>query len=539
MLSKNISTFTQNLFYDKGSSSAMDLAKGLVLGLIIYRVLWSFQDFDARCLTTLMEIPLLGGFFTYLIVNDDSSKVSGLVFSLVTFLYSVLIWANFDLSITGFQFQVGTDAGNGLAQLPALWNMMWGIDGVALVFVVLTTLLTPLCLVASWKVIAEGKANAFGAYFLILEAVVIAVFLTTNLLWFYIMFEVVLIPMFLLIGVFGSRERKVRAGYMFFIYTFAGSVLMLLAVLYLASEMNTLSFSTLQQVMGSLDPTVQKLLWLAFFASFAVKVPMLPFHVWLPEAHVEAPTAGSVILAGILLKLGTFGFIRYSIGLLPEASIYFAPLIYVMGIIGVIYTSLTAVRQSDMKRVIAYASVAHMNITLVGLFSFSVEAMEGAIFQMVAHGLVSGGLFLCVGVLYDRHHTRLIPYYSGMTHQMPLFVTVFLILTMANIGFPGTMSFPGEFMILTGVWTVNAWACFLSGTSLVLGGGYSLWLFNRIAYGNLRSTYWSQDSDLTFREISVFVPLIVGTLVLGVWTGPVMDLLHVTTVELVQGAITF
>jgi NADH-quinone oxidoreductase subunit M len=324
---------------------------------------------------------------------------------------------------------------------------------------------------------------------------------------------------------------------MFFIYTFAGSVLMLLAVLFLASEMNTLSFSSLQEVMGSLDPTIQKLLWLAFFASFAVKVPMLPFHVWLPEAHVEAPTAGSVILAGILLKLGTFGFIRYSIGLLPEASIYFAPLIYVMGILGIIYTSLTAVRQSDMKRVIAYASVAHMNMTLVGLFSFSVEAMEGAIFQMVAHGLVSGGLFLCVGVLYDRHHTRLIPYYSGITHQMPLFVTVFLILTMANIGFPGTMSFPGEFMILTGVWTVNSWACFLSGTSLVLGGGYSLWLFNRIAYGNLRSTYWSKDSDLTFREISVFVPLIVGTIVLGVWTGPVMDLLHVTTVELVQGAV--
>jgi NADH-quinone oxidoreductase subunit M len=530
-----MSDFVQNLFYAKESPfTFIGFGKGLVLGFLFCRVAWSFQDFDARCLTIIIEIPLLGGFFTYLIKNDNSAKVWGLLFSLVVFLYSLVLWFHFDLSQTGFQFVSGLEENQALAQLPALWNLQWGVDGVALVFVLLTTLLTPLCLVASWKVIAEEKANAFGAYFLILEAVVLGVFLTTNLLWFYIIFEIVLVPMFLLIGVFGSRERKVRAGYIFFIYTFAGSVLILLAILFLAGEVNDLSFSSLQLVMGSVDPTIQKLLWLAFFASFAVKVPMIPFHVWLPEAHVEAPTAGSVILAGILLKLGTFGFIRYSIGLMPEASLYFAPLIYVMGILGIIYTSLTAVRQSDIKRVIAYASVAHINITLVGLFSFAAEAIEGAVFQMVAHGLVSGGLFLCVGVLYDRHHTRLIPYYSGITHQMPLFVTAFLILTIANIGFPGTISFPGEFIILTGVWTVNSWACFLSGTSLVLGGGYSLWLFNRIAYGNLRSSFWTRDSDITFREVIVFVPLVVGVLVFGIWTGPVMDLIHIVTVELLQ-----
>jgi len=356
------------------------------------------------------------------------------------------------------------------------------------------------------------------------------VFTVLDLIVFYIFFESVLIPMFLIIGIWGSRERRVRAAYFFFLYTLLGSVLMLLALLLIYFQMGTTDYEVL--LSNPLEEKKQYLLWLAFFASFAVKVPMIPVHIWLPEAHVEAPTAGSVILAGILLKLGTYGLIRFSLPLFPVASIYFTPLVYAMAIVAVIYTSLTAIRQSDMKRIIAYASVAHMNLTLVGLFSLTAAGVEGSILQMLSHGLVSGALFLCVGVLYDRHHSRMVKYYSGMAHTMPLYVTIFLFFTMANIALPGTSSFVGEFMILLGTFQTNTFAAFFSATGMVLGGAYSLWLFNRVAYGNLKSQYIGFSKDLSRREFMTFLPLVVLTLIMGIYPEIFLDPLHVSCANL-------
>ena len=389
-----------------------------------------------------------------------------------------------------------------------------GIDGISLFFVLLTTLLIPICLLASWEAIKNNQKEYFIA-FLAMEALVIAVFCVLDIILFYVFFESVLIPMFIIIGVWGSRERRIRAAYMFFLYTLLGSVLMLLAILYIYYSAGTTDYQIL--LTTQFDPQVQKLLWLAFFASFAVKVPMLPVHIWLPEAHVEAPTAGSVILAGILLKLGSYGFLRFSLPLFPYASVYFTPLIYTFGVIAVIYTSLTAIRQTDLKRIIAYASVAHMNLVLIGMFVFNAQGLEGSILQQLSHGLVSGALFLCVGVIYDRHHTRLIKYYSGLAHTMPIYIAIFMFFSMANIALPGTSSFVGEFFILVGAFQTNTTVCVLSATGMILGGGYSLWLFNRVAFGNIKVQYMSQFSDVNRREFATLLPLIVLTLVMGIY----------------------
>jgi proton-translocating NADH-quinone oxidoreductase chain M len=338
--------------------------------------------------------------------------------------------------------------------------------------------------------------------------------------------------MFMIIGIWGSRERKIRAAYFFFLYTLVGSVLMLLAVLLIYFEVGSTDFQILMQY--NFSENKQKILWLAFFASFAAKVPMVPVHIWLPEAHVEAPTAGSVILAGILLKLGTYGLIRYSLPLFPAATIYFTPMVYAMASIAVVYTSLTAIRQTDMKRVIAYASVAHMNVTLIGLFSLTPQGVEGSILQMLSHGLVSGALFLCVGVLYDRHHSRLIKYYSGVTHTMPMYATIFLFFTMANIALPGTSSFVGEFLILVGAFQVNTFATVMAATGMVLGGAYSLWLYNRIAYGNLKTQYIGFSTDTTKREFYTFLPLIILTLIMGIYPEIFLDPMHVSCANLME-----
>lgn len=345
-------------------------------------------------------------------------------------------------------------------------------------------------------------------------------------------FESILIPMFLIVGIWGSRERKIRAAYLLFLYTLIGSVLMLLAILLIYSITGTTTYTNLLTV--SFDESLQKFLWLAFFASFAVKVPMVPVHIWLPEAHVEAPTAGSVILAGVLLKLGSYGLIRFSMPLFPVATIYFTPLVYTMAAIAVIYTSLTAIRQSDMKRIIAYASVAHMNVILVGMFALNMQGLEGAMIQMLSHGLVSSALFLCVGVLYDRHHSRMVRYYSGMAHTMPIFAIIFLFMTMANIALPCTSSFVGEFLILVGAFQANTTICVLAGTGMILGGGYSLWLFNRIAYGNLKVQAIQQFSDVNRREFMVFLPLTVGTLLMGIYPEIFLDPMHVSISSLIE-----
>jgi len=338
--------------------------------------------------------------------------------------------------------------------------------------------------------------------------------------------------MYLIIGIWGSRERKIRAAYFFFLYTLLGSVLMLLGILYLHYQIGTTDYEILLSVL--LTEKEQKLLWISFFASFATKVPMVPMHIWLPEAHVEAPTAGSVILAGVLLKLGTYGLIRFSFPLFPEASFYFTPLVFSMAVVGVIYTSFTAIRQTDFKRIIAYTSVAHMNLVIVGMFCFNHISLEGALLQSISHGFVASALFLIIGIVYERHHTRMVKYYGGLVHVMPIYIFIFLFFTMANIGLPGTGSFIGEFLILLGAYQLNTTISFLSATGMVLGGCYSLWLFNRIAYGNLKSQYITNFVDLNEREFLVFLPLLLGTIIMGIYPDIFLNPMHMSVNVLLE-----
>jgi len=365
-----------------------------------------------------------------------------------------------------------------------------------------------------------------------MEFFLIGVFSILDLLLFYIFFESVLIPMYLIVGVWGSRERKIRAAYFFFLYTLLGSVLMLLSILYIYYQVGTTDYEVLLTFIFS--KIEQKLLWLSFFGSFATKVPMVPVHLWLPEAHVEAPTAGSVILAGVLLKLGTYGFLRFSFPLFPEASFFFAPIVYLLSIVGIVYTSFTAIRQTDFKRIIAYTSVAHMNLVMVGLFSFNTIGLEGAILQSLSHGFVASALFLIIGIVYERHHTRMVKYYGGLVHTMPLYTFIFLFFTMSNIGLPGTGSFVGEFLILAGSFKTNTSATFISATGMIIGGCYSLWLFNRISYGNVKIQYLKDYIDLNKRETIIFLPLIFGTIAIGLYPEIFLNSMHMSVNMLVE-----
>jgi proton-translocating NADH-quinone oxidoreductase chain M len=479
-------------------------------------------------LSNLILIPLIGSFLVLFIPSQykETIKVVVLSFSLAEFLLSLIMWMSFDNSSSRFQF---VEAYNWIESSNVIFYL--GVDGISLFFILLTTLLIPICLLASWDAIKFNEKEYFIA-FLAMEALVIAVFCVLDIILFYVFFESVLIPMFIIIGVWGSRERRIRAAYMFFLYTLLGSVLMLLAILYIYYQVGTTDYQIL--LTTTFDPEVQKLLWLAFFASFAVKVPMLPVHIWLPEAHVEAPTAGSVILAGILLKLGSYGFLRFSLPLFPYASVYFTPLIYAFACIAVIYTSLTAIRQTDLKRIIAYASVAHMNLVLIGMFVYNLQGLEGSILQQLSHGLVSGALFLCVGVVYDRHHTRLVKYYSGLAHTMPIYIAIFMFFSMANIALPGTSSFVGEFLILAGAFQTNTTVCVLSATGMILGGGYSLWLFNRVAFGNIKIQYMNVFSDVDKREFATLLPLIILTLVMGIYPEIFLDPMHTSCANLLS-----
>nr|BBB45790.1 NADH dehydrogenase subunit 4 [Heterosigma akashiwo] len=449
-------------------------------------------------------------------------KIFALNLSFFVFFCSLFLWIWFDQSTAKFQFVTSFPWFSSLNI-----NCTFGVDGISLFLVLLTTLLFPLCLLGSWHSI-QKRIKEYVVCFLIMEAFLICVFCVMDLLLFYIFFEGVLIPMFVLIGIWGSRERKIRAAYLFFLYTLFGSLFMLLAILYIFVKTGTTDYEILAHT--TFSSFEQKILWLAFFASFATKVPMLPMHIWLPEAHVEAPTAGSVILAGILLKLGTYGFLRFSLPLFPEASYYFTPLVYTMATLGVIYTSFTAIRQTDLKRIIAYASVAHMNLVMMGLFSFNLPGLEGALLQSLSHGFVSSALFLCIGVLYDRYHTRMVKYYSGLVHVMPISMVILLFFTMANIGLPGTSSFVGEFLILVGIYQTNTTVTFLGATGMILGGGYSLWLYNRIAYGNLKTQYlgMTKFSDISKNEFFSVLPLIMGTLVMGIYPEVFLDPMHVS-----------
>jgi proton-translocating NADH-quinone oxidoreductase chain M len=406
-----------------------------------------------------------------------------------------------------------------------------GIDGVSLFFVLLTCFLIPVCLLVAWSSV-QTYVKEYYIAFLVMESLMIAVFSVLDLLLFYIFFESVLIPMFIIIGVWGSRERKIRAAYQFFLYTLFGSLLMLLAVLLIYFQGGSTDLQVLYTTQFS--EKRELLLWLAFFASFAVKVPMVPVHIWLPEAHVEAPTAGSVLLAGIMLKLGTYGFLRFSIPLFPYASIYFTPLVYTMSIIAIIYTSLTTLRQVDLKKIIAYSSVAHMNFVTLGLFSLNAQGVEGSVMLMLSHGLVSPALFLLVGALYDRHKTRLLRYYGGCGRTMPVFASLFLFFTMANISLPGTSSFVGEFLVLTGAFQNNTFAAVLGATGMVLGAAYALWLCNRVIYGFAKPYYISSFSDLSRRELLLFSPFVFLVLLIGIFPAPFLDVLHSSVGNILQ-----
>nr|YP_009170595.1 NADH dehydrogenase subunit 4 [Chionoloma tenuirostre]ALF06909.1 NADH dehydrogenase subunit 4 [Chionoloma tenuirostre] len=479
-------------------------------------------------LSGLILCPLLGSIILFVIPNPRIRLIRsiGLCTSLITFLYSLLFWIQFDNSTAKFQF-VET-----IRWLPySNINFYIGIDGISSFFVVLTTFLIPICILVGWSSIKSYKKEYMIA-FLICESFMIAVFCMLDLLLFYVFFESVLIPMFIIIGVWGSRQRKIQAAYQFFLYTLLGSVFMLLAILFIFFQTGTTDLQIL--LTTEFSERRQILLWIAFFASFSVKVPMVPVHIWLPEAHVEAPTAGSVILAGILLKLGTYGFLRFSIPMFPEATLYFTPFIYTLSVIAIIYTSLTTIRQIDLKKIIAYSSVAHMNFVTIGMFSLNIQGIEGSILLMLSHGLVSSALFLCVGVLYDRHKTRLVKYYGGLVSTMPMFSTIFLFFTLANMSLPGTSSFIGEFLILVGAFQRNSLVATLAALGMILGAAYSLWLYNRVIFGNFKPKFLQKFSDLNRREVLIFFPFIVGVIWMGVYPEVFLECMHTSVSNLVQ-----
>ena len=480
----------------------------------------------------LFSLPAVGAFIVTVLSEKQKNLIqfTAVQVSVLTFLLSLHLLVNFDYSDSNFQFVFNSSIS--ILNSGSVFNLVFGIDGISILFVLLTTFLTPLCLIVSIGVI-ENNVRVYTFCFLIMEFFLLITFTSLDLIVFYVFFEAVLIPMFILVNSYGSRSRRVRAAYLLFLYTLVGSIFMLLAMVYLINTVGSSDIIVIRNIAPFiLSDSTQNLLQFAFFLSFATKVPIVPFHVQLPEAHVEAPTAGSVVLAGILLKLGTYGLIRFSLPFFPVASLYFTPLVYVVCVVSVIYTALTALRQSDIKRVIAYASVSHMAFSTVGLFAFNQIGIEGCLLQNVSHGFVSGALFICVGVLYNRTHTRMISYYGGLVQTMPLFTIVFLFMTLVNIGLPGTSSFVGEFLILTGSQQFSSITCFFIGTSLVLGGGYSLYLYNRVSYGNIKNQFTGYMFDLNKLECGVLFPLVLIVLFFGVAPQYIIDIMQPSVIAL-------
>ncbi|MGV8939651.1 MAG: NADH-quinone oxidoreductase subunit M [Allorhizobium sp.] len=473
---------------------------------------------DWPILSTVTFLPLVG-VLLLLLTRDDTVQGRrnilnvALLTTVFTFVVSLFIWLGFDNSNAGFQM---VEKSNWL-NTGISYNV--GVDGLSMLFVILTTFLMPICILASW-VSVKSRLKDYMIAFLILETMMLGVFVSLDIVLFYVFFEAGLIPMFLIIGVWGGKNR-VYASYKFFLFTLLGSVLMLLAIMAMYWDAGTTSIPDL--LAHDFPPQMQTWLWLAFFASFAVKMPMWPVHTWLPDAHVQAPTAGSVILAGIMLKLGGYGFLRFSLPMFPLASDYFANFVFALSVVAIIYTSLVALMQDDMKKLIAYSSVAHMGFVTMGIFAGNVQGVQGALFQMISHGFVSSALFLCVGVVYDRLHTREISAYGGLVNNMPKYAVVFLFFTMANIGLPGTSGFIGEFLTLIGVFRVNTLVALFAATGVILSACYALWLYRRVVFGALEKESLKSLLDLNIREKLTLYPLITLTLFFGVYPAPIFD----------------
>lgn len=521
-----------------------------------------FSNGESSVLLILQLLPLLGA---SLLLVTPSWKVGqirsiALNVSLITFLLSLTLWILFDPLSADFQFRYSIGAGisagiseenvvAGMAHTSILSNLFseplgsfignvfnfsfsFGVDGISLWLLLLTTFLTPICILVGWSLPASLEIKGpqylkmYCLIFLALESILLVVFSVRDLLVFYIFFEAVLIPMFLLVGIFGSQPRNIRAAYKMFLYTLAGSLPMLVGILLIYFQCGSTDWSILSTTYFS--PTRQLILWSLFFLSFAVKAPLVPFHGWLPETHSNAPTAGSIVLAGILLKLGTYGFLRWSVTLFPLASIYFAPVVYIICLIGIVYVSLITVRQIDVKKLIAYSSVSHMGLCLLGMFAFNVQGLEGSLLMMIGHGIVSPGLFLCIGILYDRYKTRVILYYGGLAMTMPILATSMLILTMGNISLPIlSPTFAAEFLIFTGIFLVNRLAALIGITTMVLTAAYSLFLFSRVFFGNLKTVYISKFSDVSRREFICLLPFLVFSIVIGILPSIILDTVHV------------
>ncbi|MFA5899450.1 MAG: NADH-quinone oxidoreductase subunit M [Hyphomicrobium sp.] len=475
-------------------------------------------------LSIVMFMPLVGALLIG-VLNPEAKRNArwiALYTTIITFLISLIIWIKFDPTSAGFQFVEER------AWLDVM-KFKLGVDGISMLFVILTTFLMPLVIMQSWVV--EDRVKEYMIAFLVLETLMIGVFCALDLVLFYVFFEGGLIPMFLIIGIWGGANR-IYATFKFFLYTLLGSVLMLLAVLAMYWQAGTTDITTL--LTYKFPPDMQWWLWLAFFASFAVKLPMWPVHTWLPDAHVEAPTGGSVILAAVLLKMGGYGFLRFSMPMFPIASEHFASMMFALSVIAIIYTSLVALAQTDMKKLIAYSSVAHMGFVTLGIFTFSTQGVEGAIFQMLSHGIISAGLFLCVGVIYDRMHTREIAAYGGLVERMPIYATFFLILTMANVGLPGTSGFIGEFLTLLAAFKVNTWVAFFATTGIIFSAAYALYLYRRVVYGALVKPALKTIQDMSPREIAILAPLVALTLFFGIYPAPILDVTAVSVKKLVS-----
>ncbi len=481
-------------------------------------------------LSVVTFLPLLGALAIVFARGEDEAaaryaRYAALWTTIVTFAVSLLILFNFSLAETGFQLVENRE------WLPGLAGYRMGVDGISMPLVMLTTFLMPICILASWHV--SKRVREYMIAFLVLETLMIGVFCALDMWLFYLFFEAGLIPMFLIIGVWGG-PRRVYASFKFFLYTLLGSVLMLVAMIAMYWHAGTSDIQALLALNPGFPSSMQTWLWLAFFASFAVKMPMWPVHTWLPDAHVEAPTAGSVILAAILLKMGGYGFLRFSLPMFPDASLYFQNFVYVLSVVAIVYTSLVALMQEDMKKLIAYSSVAHMGFVTMGIFSMTKQGIDGAMFQMISHGLVSGALFLCVGVIYDRMHTREIAAYGGLVHRMPLYAAIFMLFTMANVGLPGTSGFVGEFLALMGTFANNSWVAFFATFGVILSACYALWLYARVVFGKLDKDTLKWMPDVTPRELTTLAPLVFLTLLFGVYPSPVLNVFSAAVDNLVQ-----